>query len=414
MAASTNLQLPFLAQAQAQKHVTLNTALLLLDALVQLSVVSATTSAQPGSPSDGQVYILPAGKSGVDWSDMSNGALAYYRDGVWDEIDPRTGWIAITADSGELLHYTGSAWTLFAPAKVITVSATDKVLGRVSSGAGAAEEIAFTDQAQQLCDDASFADMRTTLGAAGTGANTFTAAQIISGSGTGDLLTLESTNAGAGAAPGLNLDRNSASPAASDALGYLRFSGRESGGASKIYAQIRGLIADPTNATEDGTLSFGTMVAGAFAENWLLGAGFYASGATGGDKGAGTLNAKAVYDDNTLLTCGPIEFMRDGVVNLEKWDALDSKQHRHAAMHHFAAMLADGFDPRDPENFCARMRTDSAVPGLFTEREWREMAERGEKPDIGASLTRTFLALDNLAVAFASVVARVSALEARA
>lgn len=391
----------------------MNTALLLLDAVVQLSVVSATTSAQPGSPSDGQVYILPAGKTGADWSGMANGALAYYRDGIWDEIAPRTGWIAVTVDSGELLHYTGSAWTLFAPAKVLTISASDKVLGRVSSGAGAAEEISFTDQAQQLCDDASFADMRTTLGAAGTGANTFTAALIISTSGTGDLATLESTNAGAGAAPGFNLDRNSASPAASDALGYVRFSGRDSGGAATIYAQIRGIISDPNDTSEDGLLAFGTVVAGAFAENWTLGAGFYAAGATGGDKGAGTLNAKAVYDDNTLLTCGPIEFMRDGVVDLEKWDALEPKQRRHAAMHHFATMLADGFDPRDPENFCARMRDDSAVPGLFTEREWRAMAERGEKPDIGASLTRTFLALDNLAVAFASVVARVSALEAQ-
>lgn len=60
---STNLLLPFLAAAQAQKHVTVNEALLKLDALVQLAVVSATTSAEPGSPSDGQVYILPAGKT---------------------------------------------------------------------------------------------------------------------------------------------------------------------------------------------------------------------------------------------------------------------------------------------------------------------------------------------------------------
>ena len=43
MAESKNLQLPFLTAAQAHKHVTVNESLLRLDALVQLSVVSATT-----------------------------------------------------------------------------------------------------------------------------------------------------------------------------------------------------------------------------------------------------------------------------------------------------------------------------------------------------------------------------------
>lgn len=51
-------------------------------------------------------------------------------------------------------------------AKLQNVSATDKILGRVSSGAGDAEEITFTDQAQQLADDVSFSAMRTTLGLA--------------------------------------------------------------------------------------------------------------------------------------------------------------------------------------------------------------------------------------------------------
>lgn len=51
-------------------------------------------------------------------------------------------------------------------AKIQDVTATDKVLGRVSGGAGVVEEVAFTDPAQQLCDDASFSAMRTTLGLA--------------------------------------------------------------------------------------------------------------------------------------------------------------------------------------------------------------------------------------------------------
>lgn len=51
-------------------------------------------------------------------------------------------------------------------AKMQNVSATDKVLGRSSSGAGDVEEITFTDFAQSLADDADAAAGRTTLGIA--------------------------------------------------------------------------------------------------------------------------------------------------------------------------------------------------------------------------------------------------------
>lgn len=161
---SPNLTLPYLAAGQAQKHITVNESLQRLDALVQLSAASASVSAQPASPTDGALYLLPAGKTGADWGAMADHALAYYRDGAWEEIAPREGWLAFVRDSDQLLHYGGAAWALFAPAKLLALSAGDKILGRVSAGAGAAEEVDFTDAAQQLCDDASFAAMCATLG----------------------------------------------------------------------------------------------------------------------------------------------------------------------------------------------------------------------------------------------------------
>ena len=114
MSDTANLHLPFLAQGQAQKHVTINETLVRLDALLQLSVESATTNAEPASPSDGQVYILPAGKSGAHWGAMANCALAYYRDGVWEEIAPREGWRAWARDSDAFLLFTGAAWSRLA------------------------------------------------------------------------------------------------------------------------------------------------------------------------------------------------------------------------------------------------------------------------------------------------------------
>ncbi len=164
MSNTSNLALPYLAAGQAQKHVTLNDSLRRLDAVVQLSVVSATTTAQPGSPDDGDVYIVPSGKSGADWNAYANGALGYYRDGAWEQITPREGWLAYVKDTDQLLRYTGAAWGLIDATRLANVSATDRILGRTSSGAGAAEEIVFTDQAQALADDTSFQAMCATLG----------------------------------------------------------------------------------------------------------------------------------------------------------------------------------------------------------------------------------------------------------
>lgn len=161
---SSNLQLPYLAQGQAQKHVTINEAIARLDALTQLVALSATTAAEPGAPGDGAVYILPSGKTGDAWAAMANGALAYFHDGAWEEITPRTGWLAIAADDGALLCFDGAAWTRLSAAQALSASASDKVFGRMTPSAGAAEEIAFTAAARALCDDASFAAMCATLG----------------------------------------------------------------------------------------------------------------------------------------------------------------------------------------------------------------------------------------------------------
>lgn len=75
MSNTSNLQPPYLDVGQAQKHVTLNQSLRRLDAIIQLSVVSATTTAEPESPVDGAVYIVPAGKSGTHWASFANWSI---------------------------------------------------------------------------------------------------------------------------------------------------------------------------------------------------------------------------------------------------------------------------------------------------------------------------------------------------
>ncbi len=61
--ATPRLNLPYLAAAQAQKHVTLNEALAALDGLVQTAVESRTVAAEPAAPPDGALYILPVART---------------------------------------------------------------------------------------------------------------------------------------------------------------------------------------------------------------------------------------------------------------------------------------------------------------------------------------------------------------
>ena len=73
------------------------------------------------------------------------------------------------------------------------------------------------------------------------------------------------TDAGAS---GMNVvfEKDSASPAASDDIVNFRFYGNDSGGNSAEYVRLTATIADPTNASEDGTLSLLTAKAGSLQE----------------------------------------------------------------------------------------------------------------------------------------------------
>lgn len=109
---SPNLDLPFLMPAQAQKHVTHNDALLILDAVVQLGVASRALTAPPDHPEAGERHIVAEEASGV-WAGAQAGTLAVFHDGAWRFHAPHTGWIAWVADEGQALVFDGGAWSPF-------------------------------------------------------------------------------------------------------------------------------------------------------------------------------------------------------------------------------------------------------------------------------------------------------------
>ena len=107
MSQSTNLRLPYLAANQAQKHVTVNEAFRFLDALVQLSIKSAALSAPPGSPADGNRYIVAAAPTGAWAGRDARRRLAGRR---LDAAGAAAGLAAWVVDEASFLAWNGSAW----------------------------------------------------------------------------------------------------------------------------------------------------------------------------------------------------------------------------------------------------------------------------------------------------------------
>ncbi len=109
MSNSPNLGLPYLAAAQAQKHVTHNEALRVLDAVVQLAVLDKDLTTPPGSPADGDRYIVAASATG-DWAGKDQ-KIAAWQDNAWAFYTPEEGWLAWVADEDRLYAWDGTNWT---------------------------------------------------------------------------------------------------------------------------------------------------------------------------------------------------------------------------------------------------------------------------------------------------------------
>ena len=74
MTDTPNLGLPFIDGGQAQKHVTHNEALRILDAAIQISVSDVTRTVPPLSPAEGARHVVAVGASGA-WS--GHGPVSY-------------------------------------------------------------------------------------------------------------------------------------------------------------------------------------------------------------------------------------------------------------------------------------------------------------------------------------------------
>ncbi len=108
MANTYNFGMPLLDAAQAQKHVTVNEALALADAVAQMRLKARNVTVPPVAV-DGTAYGIGVAATG-DWAGQ-DGNLAVQANGGWLFITPKLGWRGWDESTGEALLYDGVDWT---------------------------------------------------------------------------------------------------------------------------------------------------------------------------------------------------------------------------------------------------------------------------------------------------------------
>lgn len=100
---TARLGLPYLIASQAQKEMTHNEALTLLDLLVQ-PVIKARLNAPPATPKDGDAYIVTA--TATDSWLAKEKQIAWYVGGVWRFVAPYEGmWFWSAADARDYVYH---------------------------------------------------------------------------------------------------------------------------------------------------------------------------------------------------------------------------------------------------------------------------------------------------------------------
>lgn len=133
MNTTPNLMLPLIAAAQAQKHVTHNEALSVLDALVQLSVKSRSLSVPPGDPVEGDRYIV-GDLASAEWAGWE-GSIAVFLAGGWLRMTPSPGWRGWIDDEGIIAVWNGAGWQVqeaFGEPAVFGINTSADTLNRLA------------------------------------------------------------------------------------------------------------------------------------------------------------------------------------------------------------------------------------------------------------------------------------------
>jgi len=199
MTTTTNLGITLIEQSQSQKEATMNEALTTLDAMVNNSVISKSTTTPPGAPASGDAYIVPTSATGA-WAGQDT-KITYFNQ-AWRFIIPKVGALMWVRD--ELLRYqfNGTAW--------VQVASGD-MLKSIYDAANIAQQVVGTTATQTLTNKTISgasntltvrlgSDVTGTLPVAGggTGQSSYTDGQLLIGNSTGNTLAKTTLTAGSG------------------------------------------------------------------------------------------------------------------------------------------------------------------------------------------------------------------------
>ncbi|WP_312491214.1 DUF2793 domain-containing protein [Sphingomonas sp.] len=125
--ATPNWALPFLAAGQAQKELTHNEALTLIDLLAHPCVEAVGVDAPPAAPIVGQAWIV-GGQPTEAWTGRA-WMLAAWTDGGWRFVGPRIGMAVWSRGDRHRCDWDGEVWRHgLVPAREIQVDGK-KVVG---------------------------------------------------------------------------------------------------------------------------------------------------------------------------------------------------------------------------------------------------------------------------------------------
>lgn len=104
-----NIAMAELSVSQAQKEITHNDALRVLDALVQASVQDKDLTTPP-SHTHGDCWIVATSATGA-WSGK-DGKIAQSYNSAWYFLTPKEGWTVWVNDENKQYIYDGAAWNM--------------------------------------------------------------------------------------------------------------------------------------------------------------------------------------------------------------------------------------------------------------------------------------------------------------
>lgn len=107
-----NIGMTTLSNSQGQ-YLNANETFAIIDALLGKVVKDKDLSAPPGSPSNGDVYIVGASPTGL-WSGQATKVAFWSSDAnAWVFITPKEGWKLEPTDEDVVYRFDGSAWQVW-------------------------------------------------------------------------------------------------------------------------------------------------------------------------------------------------------------------------------------------------------------------------------------------------------------